>query len=54
MHSYCSFDNMQNYLDEYFYRFNRRNFRESIIRNIFDRLLVEKALTYKEIVGIAT
>jgi len=54
MHSYCSFDNMQNYLDEYFYRFNRRNFRKSIISNIFDRILAKKALTYREIVGIAT
>jgi hypothetical protein len=54
VHSYCSFENMQCYLDEYFFRFNRRNFRNSIMNNIFDRLLNEKALTYKEIISIAT
>ncbi len=54
VHSYCSLDNVQSYLDEYFYRFNRRNFRKSIISNIFDRVLVEKALTYNEIISIAT
>lgn len=54
VHSYCSIENVQNYLDEYFYRFNRRNFRTSIICNVFDRLLAKKACTYMEIVGIAT
>lgn len=27
VHSYCSTENVQDYLNEYFYRFNRRNFR---------------------------
>lgn len=54
VHSYCDWKNMQDYLNEYFYRFNRRNFRTSIIDNLFERLLKTRPMTYKQIIAITT
>ena len=37
VHSYCGREYLQNYIDEYFYRFNRRNHRASILDNLVER-----------------
>lgn len=37
VHSYCGRENLQNYIDEYFYRFNRRNHRASILDKLIER-----------------
>jgi len=36
-HSYCNREYLQNYIDEYFFRFNRRNHRGSILDKIIER-----------------
>ena len=36
-HSYCNREYLQNYIDEYFFRFNRRNHRASIVDKIIGR-----------------
>lgn len=36
-HSYCNREYLQNYIDEYFFRFNRRNHRASILDKIIER-----------------
>ena len=53
-HSFCEKQNLQDYLNEYFYRFNRRNFKQSVINNLFDRFLKMKTLTYKELIKFET
>ncbi len=35
-HSYCNREYLQNYIDEYFFRFNRRNHRGSILDKIIE------------------
>jgi len=37
VHSYCGRENLQKYIDEYFYRFNRRNHRASILDKLIER-----------------
>jgi transcription elongation factor Elf1 len=54
VHSYSSMENAQQYLDEYFYRFNRRNFRTTIMDKLFDRIISQKARIYKDLINIAT
>ena len=54
MHSYCSTKNLQDYLDEYFYRFNRRNHRQSMVDKALRRFLMVKAPTLREIINNAT
>ena len=53
VHSYCGITQMQEYIDEYFYRFNRRNHRKTIIRNILRRFLLMKSPTFQQIKEIA-
>ena len=36
-HSYCNKEYLQNYIDEYFFRFNRRNHRSTIVDKIIGR-----------------
>lgn len=36
-HSYCNREYLQNYIDEYFFRFNRRNHRTSILDKIIQK-----------------
>lgn len=45
-HSFCDWIRIQDYIDEYLYRLNRRNFRTSIIDKLLDRFMLEKAPTY--------
>lgn len=54
-HSFCESKNLQDYLNEYFFRFNRRNHRETIVENALNRRFVWfKAPTYREIITLAT
>jgi len=46
-HSFCDMDKTQEYINEYIYRLNRRNHRESIIDNILCKFMMRKAPTYK-------
>lgn len=49
VHSYCDKQYQQRYIDEYFFRFNRRNSRGSILDKIIERFVLHKPLTYKMI-----
>lgn len=51
-HSYCDWGKLQDYIDEYIYRLNRRNHRTSIVGNLFDRFIQKRAPTYKCLVAI--
>jgi len=47
VHSYCSKEALNQYIDEYFFRFNRLNFRETILEKLLNRMVVEKPKPYK-------
>ena len=49
VHSYCNKEYLQKYIDEYFFRFNRRNHRASILDKIIERFVVSSPLTIAEI-----
>lgn len=49
VHSYCNKQYMQRYIDEYFFRFNRRNHRASILDKIIDRCCRHEPSTYGQI-----
>lgn len=49
VHSYCDKDTLNQYIDEYFFRFNRMNFRGSILEKLLCRMITEKPITYKSI-----
>lgn len=49
VHSYCSKEYIDQYIQEYFFRFNRLNFRESILDKLLERMVNENPLTYKSI-----
>jgi len=49
VHSYCNKEYLQKYIDEYFFRFNRRNYRKSILDKIIERSVLCKPITYKEL-----
>lgn len=54
MHSFCSDKTLQDYIDEYFYRFNRRNHRKTITDKVLERFLMVKSATYKELTSFVT
>lgn len=54
VHSYCNKEYLQKYLDEYFFRFNRRNHRISILDKIIERCIMHKPMTMKQIRIYAT
>lgn len=54
VHSYCSKHTLNQYLDEYFFRFNRLRFRETILEKLIDRMVSENPITYKSIKYNAT
>jgi hypothetical protein len=49
VHAYCEPKYVQKYLNEYFFRFNRRNHRATILDKILERVVVHKPLTAKMI-----
>lgn len=49
VHSFCEKKNLQKYIDEYFFRFNRRNHRGSILDKIIQRYVEHPPLTYRMI-----
>jgi len=47
VHSYCDRKYLQKYLDEYFFRFNRRNHRDSILDKLIQRCVCSDPITKK-------
>ncbi len=54
VHSYCNKEYLQKYIDEYFFRFNRRNYRYSILDKIIERCAAHKPVTMQQIKIYAT
>ena len=54
VHSWCNREYMQRYINEYFFRYNRRNHRASILDKIIERCASHKPLTFKQIKISAT
>lgn len=49
VHSYCDKETLNQYIDEYFFRFNRLNFRETILNKLLERMVKVNPVTYKSI-----
>ena len=49
VHSYCNKETLNQYIEEYFFRFNRLNFRETILEKLLYRMIKEKPITYESI-----
>ena len=49
VHSYCNKETLNQYIEEYFFRFNRLNFRETILEKLLCRMIKEKPITYQSI-----
>ncbi|MBN4065778.1 IS1595 family transposase [Candidatus Amoebophilus asiaticus] len=54
VHSYCNNQYLDKYISEYFFRFNRRNNRRSILDKLLIRMISNKPLTLTEIQLVAT
>lgn len=54
IHAYCEHKYLQKYINEYFYRFNRRNHRATIFDNMLARVVQHKPLTAKMILAYDT
>ena len=54
MHSYCHKNYINQYIQEYFYRFNRLNFRTTILDKLLIRMATHSPITYKSIKCNAT
>lgn len=54
VHSYCNKEYLHKYIDEYFFRFNRRNHRKSILTKLIDRMTELNPITKREIQNLAT
>ncbi|MGE0930270.1 transposase [Peijinzhouia sedimentorum] len=53
IHSYCNRKYLQKYINEYFFRFNRRNHRETIVMKLIKRCVNTVPTTKKSIIGLA-
>lgn len=51
-HSYCNKQYIQKYINEYFFRFNRRNHRQTIFDRIFDRCMLAKPIKISQLKGL--
>lgn len=49
VHSWCNREYLQKYINEYFFRFNRRNHRQSILDKIIERCVAHEPLTFEQI-----
>jgi hypothetical protein len=49
VHSYCNKTYMEQYIQEYLFRFNRLNFRSSILEKLLVRMVKIKPMTCKSI-----
>lgn len=49
IHSFCDKKYMNQYIQEYFYRFNRLNFRTTILQKLLNRMVESNSITYKSI-----
>ncbi len=49
VHSYCLKQYVNQYIQEYFYRFNRLNFRATILVNLLGRMIHHVPLAYKSV-----
>lgn len=49
VHSFCDKTHINQYIQEYFFRFNRLNFRLSILSKLLKRMIEHKPMTYKSI-----
>ena len=54
VHSYCNKEYLVKYIDEYFFRFNRRSFRKSILNKLIQRMIWVKPHTLADIQNLAT
>lgn len=52
-HSYCDKSLLDQYLEEYFFRFNRNNFRETILDKLLERMVATTPKPYKSVKCIA-
>jgi len=44
IHHHCSAEHLQSYLDEFFYRFNRRSFPKTMLHKLLTRMVAHKPL----------
>ena len=49
VHSYCNKETLNEYIDEYFFRFNRLNFRDTILDKLLHRMIRHQPKPYKSI-----
>jgi len=54
VHSYCNKEYLQKYINEYFFRYNRRNHRRSILDKLIERCQAHQPVTMKQIRILAT
>jgi hypothetical protein len=54
VHSYCNKEYLQKYTNEYFFRYNRRNDRGSILDKLIERCQAHQPVTMKQIRILAT
>ncbi len=49
VHSYCSKELISRYIQEYFFRFNRLNFRKTILDKLLERMISHKPMAYNSV-----
>ena len=50
IHHKCKGHRLQNYLDEFHFRFNRRSFSSSILEKLLIRAVQSKPVTYSQLI----
>lgn len=54
IHHHCSADHIQAYLNEFHFRFNRRNHLRTIFKKLIERMIFYKPMPYKSICALST
>jgi membrane protein len=49
LHTYCDAENMANYINAYFFRFNRRNHQKFILYTLIERMSGHKPMTFRQL-----